>query len=374
MTNSLSSSCTVVKVEAFGVAIPLKKPMRMAGVRITHAENLIVRIETNTGIVGWGESASAPTMTGDLVTGMVCAVEKLFAPLVLGRSLSDRNIIMYDIDRAAIRNTGAKCAVDCALYDALGKAVGLPVYELLGGLKRKELRPMFLLGNDKIEDDLIEAKQKMADGIRFFKIKIGVKSVSDEIKSTKKLREILGPEVSICADGNMGLNSEGILQYVKGVENENLLFLEQPLRNENLQGMAVVASKIGVPICADESVGSSADIMALRRSRAASGVNLKIIKFGGISQVVHASHICQEIGFSINLACKVAESSIAAAAISNLGFVLSNLDWGISMTNHYLSDDLVNTPIFPANGVISVNSIPGLGVDVDEAKIRRYKI
>jgi L-alanine-DL-glutamate epimerase-like enolase superfamily enzyme len=74
------------------------------------------------------------------------------------------------------------------------------------------------------------------------------------------------------------------------------------------------------------------------------------------------------------LACKVAESSIAAAAISNLGFVLSNLDWGISMTNHYLSDDLVNTPIFPANGVISVNSIPGLGVDVDEAKIRRYKI
>jgi muconate cycloisomerase len=147
MTNSLSSSCTVVKVEAFGVAIPLKKPMRMAGVRITHAENLIVRIETNTGIVGWGESASAPTMTGDLVTGMVCAVEKLFAPLVLGRSLSDRNLIMYDIDRAAIRNTGAKCAVDCALYDALGKAVGLPVYELLGGLKRKELRPMFLLGN-----------------------------------------------------------------------------------------------------------------------------------------------------------------------------------------------------------------------------------
>jgi L-alanine-DL-glutamate epimerase-like enolase superfamily enzyme len=172
----------------------------------------------------------------------------------------------------------------------------------------------------------------------------------------------------------MGLNSEGILQYVKGVENENLLFLEQPLRNDNLQGMAVVASKIGVPICADESVGSSADIMALRRSRAASGVNLKIIKFGGISQVVHASHICQEIGFSINLACKVAESSIAAAAISNLGFVLSNLDWGISMTNHYLSDDLVNTPICPANGVISVNSIPGLGVDVDEAKIRRYKI
>ena len=91
MTNSLSSSCTVVKVEAFGVAIPLKKPMRMAGVRITHAENLIVRIETNTGIVGWGESASAPTMTGDLVTGMVCAVEKLFAPPFVPTSAGDAN-------------------------------------------------------------------------------------------------------------------------------------------------------------------------------------------------------------------------------------------------------------------------------------------
>ena len=368
-----AQSPVITRVDAMGVAIPLKKPMRMAGVRITHAENLIVRIEADNGMVGWGESASAPTMTGDLVPGMLCAVEQFFKPLLIGKEIFERNTLMQQVHRAVLRNSGAKCAVDSALLDLCGKTMEMPVYELLGGARRRELRPMHLLGNDSIDEDVKEARAKMADGISFFKIKVGVKPTEQEVESTRLLRQALGPEAILCADGNMGLSADQVIAYCDQVAEQNLLFLEQPLRSDNLQGMADLASRLSIPICADESVGSTADMMQLKTSGAASGVNLKIIKFGGLAAVVHASHLCEEIGFAINLACKVGESSIAAAGISQIGYVMSNLDWGISMTNHYLADDLVLEPVAPVNGVIRIDRKPGLGITVDEQKVQKYR-
>lgn len=364
----------IKKVDAIAVAIPLRKVMRMAGVRLSHAENLIVRIEADNGVVGWGESASAPTMTGDLLPGMVGAVQRLFEPILLGQNPLDRVRLMMRINHAALRNTGAKCAVDGALLDLCGKLMGVPVFELLGGARRDELRPMHLLGNERVEDDVAEAEEKLRAGIRFFKIKVGVKATEDEVRATRLLRKALGEDVILCADGNMGLSAEQVQAYCSGVEEQKLLFLEQPLRSDNLLGMARLASRVSVPLCADESVGSPADIMALSAAGAAAGVNLKTIKFGGLSPVVHASHLCEEIGFSINLACKVGESSIAAAGVVSLGLVMSNLDWGISLTNHYLADDLVREPVGPVDGVIHVPRRPGLGIEVDEKKVEQYRV
>jgi muconate cycloisomerase len=361
-------------VQAIAVAVPLHHVMRMAGVRISHAENLIVRIETEDGQVGWGEAASAPTMSGDLQASMVAAVEQVFAPLLVGQDPLQRARLMKRIEHAVHRNTGAKCAVECALYDLCGKLMGVPVFELLGGARRDELRPMHLLGNEKVEDDVREAQGKLAQGIRFFKIKIGVKPVEQEIRSTRLLREALGPDVTLCADGNMGLGAQQIQAYCEGVKDQGLLFLEQPLRSDNLLGMARLARSLAIPLCGDESVGSAADLVALSTAGAVAGVNLKTIKFGGLAPVVHASHLCEALGLAINLACKVGETSIAAAAVTHLGLVMSNLDWGISLTNHYLADDLALHPVAPVDGVIRVPRTPGLGITVDEARVDQYRV
>ena len=367
-------SLIISRVRAIAVSLPLRKPMHMAGVRITHAENLLVCIETAGGLRGWGEAASAPTMTGDFLPSMVAAVERGAAPRLEGRDACRYAALMAQIHAGMHRNTGAKAAVECALLDLVGRHYGVPVHVLLGGALRESVSPMVLLGNESPEADLGEAVRKRADGVGFFKIKVGVKSMEDEVRNTLALRRELGPDVLLCADANMGLTAAQTRAYCAGVEQAGLLFFEQPLRSDTLEEMSALARQVSIPMCADESVGSVSDIAALQRVGAIAGVNLKTIKLGGMTQVLRAGVFCQQHGLSINLAGKVAESSIAGSSILHLGAVVPNLDWGISMTNHYLAEDLVREPLASACGELRVNDRPGLGIDVDDAAVARFTL
>jgi muconate cycloisomerase len=371
---SKNPNLIIKKIEAIPVALPLKKPMHMAGVVIENAYNLIVRVETENGLVGWGESASAPTMTGDLLPGMVAAVRDYFAPLLVGQDALQHPLLMQRVHQEVYRNTGAKCAVECALLDVCGRYLEVPVFDLVGGAKRHQFQMMTLLGSGTCDQDLNDALEKQKNGFNFFKIKLGVRPIEEDIAHTINLRKHLGKHAILCADANMGLSDIDTITYCLEVMSEKLLFLEQPLRSNNPSGMAKVARKISIPICGDESITSIEDLMNLSSLGAIEGANLKIIKLGGITSVIHAALICETIGLSVNLACKVAESSIAAASLLHTGAVLPNLDWGISVTNHYLAEDIVKQPIIASGGQIELSRAAGLGVEVDESKIKKFTI
>lgn len=364
----------IKRVDAIPVALPLRKPMLMAGVRIEFAENLIVRIEAESGLVGWGEAASAPTMTGDLQAGMVAAIEQHLAPLLVGQDALQHAALARRCGHALHGNGGAKSAVDMALLDLVGRHVQLPVCDLLGGAMRATVKPMWLLGNKTVQEDIAEANEKRRAGFGFFKIKVGVKPVADEIAATHELRRALGPEIILCADANMGYDNVAARRYAIAAGEAGLLFFEQPLRDYDINGMAALAKISPVPLCADESIGSIKDIFDYHRAGAAAGINVKTIKLGGLSAAVQAAQVCESLGLAINLACKVAESSIGAASLVQLGAVLGNLDWGISVTNHYLAVDTVKDVIQPRDGVVAVSRRPGLGVEVVEAEIERYRV
>lgn len=363
----------VRRVDAVPVSLPLRKPMRMAGVRIAAADNLLVRVEAEGGLVGWGEAASAPTMTGDLREGMVAAVRDHLAPLVVGQDALEHARLGRLCRQALHGSNGAKSALDMALLDLCGKHLGVPVCDLLGGALRKSVRPMFLLGNATVEEDIAEARAKVTQGIRFFKLKIGIKPIAAEIAATRAVREALGPEVTLCADANMGLTLPQARQYAAAVADCNLLFLEQPLRDDDLQGMATLARQGAIPLCADESIGGTGDILACHAAGASAGVNLKTIKAGGLSATVQAAHVCEALGMEVNLACKVAESSLGAAALCHVGAVIARLDWGVSVTHHYLEADIARTPLAWRGGDLQVPMGPGLGIEVDEAQVERVR-
>lgn len=369
-----ASVITIKDIQAIPIAIPLKKPMHMSGVVITHAKNLIVRIEASNGLVGWGEAASAPTMTGDILEGMVAVVNDYFRPLVLGKRVHDHASLMQKIHQSVYRNTGAKCALECALLDLCGQHLQVPVYDLIGGAKRRIMYPMTLLGSGSSDEDLKDALSKLEQGITFFKIKVGVRPLEEDIQHSIRLRTHLGNNVTLCADANMGLDASQTIRYCEATKDIHLLFFEQPLHSGNLIKMAQVAKQIATPLCGDESISTVEDIQAHYEAGAIQGVNLKIIKSGGISQVIHAAHICEHIGFSVNLACKVAESSISAASLLHTGAVIPNINWGISITNQYLEEDLVMDRISPKNGAIELSNAPGLGITVNESQIHKYKI
>lgn len=364
----------IIRAEAIPVALPLKKAVVMAGERIERAYNLLVRVEAANGLVGWGEAASAPLMTGDVLPGMIAAVNNYLAPLVIGQDALRRAELAQRCARALLHNTGAKCAVDMAINDLVGHHLGVSVADLFGGALREVLQPMYLLGNPRVEDDVAEAKHKLEEGWSFFKLKIGIKDPREEARAAIEIRRHLGNGVALCADANMGMSFANARLFAEQAADANLLFMEQPLHSDDIDGMAALARVSPIPLNGDESIGSISSLLTLHRLGAIQGANIKTIKMGGIAPTVHAMSVCGALGLSINLAGKVAESSIAAAAIVQLGCIAPNLDWGLNITHHYLAEDVTDTPLLIERGAVRRPRGPGLGVAVSEAKVRRLRV
>ena len=360
------------RVDAIPVALPLTKPMKMAGVTIATAENVLVRIEAASGIVGWGEAAFAPTMTGDTQGSLVAAVRHL-APLMVGEDAWMRPGLMRRLGAALMGNTGAHSAVELALLDLAGRAANLPAIDLIGGAVRRAVAPMWLLGNATPEEDAAEAKKKLADGFRFFKVKVGAKSVDGDIASTLAVRAALGPDVPICADANCGFAPAASRRYLDGTRGAGLVFLEQPLGHHDLKGLAALARVSPIPLGADEGIHSLADIAA-HADAGAGGVSLKLIKLGGMSAAIEGARLCERLGLSVNIAAKIAESGIASAAAVHLACAAPAVDWGVSLTHFYLAADIVKEPLTITDGIVALPEKPGLGVDVDEAAVARLTV
>ncbi len=370
-TAQTPARAAIRRIEPIAVSLPMTKPMKMAGVLIKAADNVLVRVELDGGHVGWGEAASAHSMTGETVESMMAAVRHM-APALLDMDGADIEAVSTRMDQLMYYNQSAKSAVEMALHDALGKALGKPVYELLGGKKRGRVPVLWLLGTGSIDGDIAEAKAKQAAGFVAFKVKVGVGDPLDDALRTRKVCEALGRGLLISSDANQGYSLEQALAYVKAVDGSGLDFFEQPISGHNIDGMATLAAATGIPIGFDEGLHGMEDLLQHHERKAARGCSLKTIKLGGLKGVMHAAELCQKLGMHVNLACKVAESGIAAASLMQLAAAVPEVAWGVSISNQYLADDIVRATIKVVDGHAEVPVGVGLGVEVDEAKVRKY--
>jgi L-alanine-DL-glutamate epimerase-like enolase superfamily enzyme len=367
------SPLPIRRVDAIPVALPLKTPMKMSGITIATAENVLVRIEAADGRVGWGEAASAPTMTGDTLGGLVAAVRDHLAPLLVGKDAFNRPALMPALRRALIGNTGAHSAVEMALLDLTGSASKTRLVDAVAPKPlRTSVKPMWLLGNATPEEDIDEARAKAREGFHLLKLKIGVKPLADEIAAALAVREALGRKMPLCADANGGLTLANAKRYIERTRAARLAFVEQPLPHDDLAGLKALA-KLRVPIGIDEGIHSLADVTANARAGAA-GVSLKLIKLGGFTTAYEAAKLCRRLRLKINVAAKIAESSIATAAAVHLACVVPNVDWGVSLTHFYLAEDLVRQPLAIRDGAVALPQGPGLGIEVDEAAVERFRV
>jgi L-alanine-DL-glutamate epimerase-like enolase superfamily enzyme len=368
----IAAHARIKRIEAIAVRLPMAKPMKMAGVLIESADNVLVRIETDTGHVGWGEAASAPTMTGETMESMTIAV-RYIAPMLASCPLAGIEAAGSIMDGAMYGNHAAKAAVEMAWHDALGRALDKPVYELLGGKRRERVPTLWLIGTGNADADVAEAKRKLATGFVAYKIKVGVDTPAADAERTRRICAALGSGHLISADVNQGWTVDEAIDYVRAVADTSLDFLEQPVRGTDLAGMAQVAAASRVPIGFDEGVHSIADIARHHEMRAARGGSLKAIKLGGLKAVHQAAVLCDSLDMKVNLACKVAESSIGTAAVLHLAAAIPKLEWGVSLTSQYLAEDIVRAPIAFTDGHASVPAGAGLGVEVDETRVRHYE-
>ena len=361
------------RVDAIPVALPLRKPVKMAAETVTHTRNILVRIEAADGTVGWGEAASAPTMTGDTLAGLNAAVRDHLAPPLIGEDAWMRPALMRRLRSVLHGNTGAHSAVEMALLDLAGQASGLPLSDLVGGALRRDVAPMWLVGNASPQEDVAEAQAKARAGIRFFKLKVGVKPLDTEIAIALAVRKALGPDLPICADANCGFSYQAARRYLEAAREAGLLFLEQPFEDADLRGLAALVRGTAVPIGADEGIHSLRDIEGYAAA-GASGVSLKLIKLGGFAAALTAGALCRRLGLAINVAAKMSESSLGAAATVHLACAVDNIDWGVSLTHFYLGEDIVCAPLAMEDGLVALPGKPGVGVEIDEAAVARMRV
>jgi L-alanine-DL-glutamate epimerase-like enolase superfamily enzyme len=364
----------IKSIESIPVRIPLTTPVKMAGAVVRDADNVLVRITTDTGLIGWGEAASAPNMTGEMVEGIDAAVRFLapsLAGMSIGTDVSEIAAIHREMSWRMYANGSAKAAIDIALFDIAGQAAGKPIWALLGGKRRDDAPLIWLLGAGDEAAVVAEAKAKVAAGFRAVKVKVGGGDAVADASRTRAVRLALPKEVLVCCDANQGFSRDDARAYCRALVETPIDFVEQPLPKEDIEGFAMLAREFPMlPLAIDEGLHGLEDLEKFHARGAAAGGSLKLIKLGGLMQALDAARLAKRLDMRINLACKMAESSIAATGMLHLAAVVPDCAWGVSVTSQYLATDVTAKPLTHAAGFMKVPTVPGLGVAVDEARVR----
>ncbi|HET9717404.1 MAG TPA: enolase C-terminal domain-like protein [Pseudolabrys sp.] len=363
----------IKSIEPIAVSLPMLKPVIMAGEEVRRANNVLVRIQSENGFVGWGEVASAPLMTGETLESIVAAVNYL-SPSLCGHDAADIAGAHRTMNARMYGNPGAKAGIDIALHDLCGRAWGKPVHALLGQKKRDRMPLLGVIGGGDLDGDLRDAVKKKNSGLTAYKIKVGVDTPEKDAARTRAICGLLGAGVLISADANQGYTREQALAYIRAVEGSGLDFLEQPVAADDLDGMAAAAMGTQIAIGADEGIHSIYDIRRHHERGAARGVSLKAIKLGGLRSLTDAARLCDQLGMSVNISCKTGESSLACAAALQVASVIPEISWALTLTHTGLAEDVTATPLPAANGHAEILEKPGLGIEVDEDRVDRYRV
>jgi len=361
----------ITGVETFPITLTLKNPVKMAHITITESHNLLVKVTTDDGIVGWGEGVTAARLTGETQGRIEAAVEYL-SRLVMGEDPLARNRLWLRMTSALHENGTAIGAIDIALADIAGKAHGVPVHQLLGGAVRDVVGAITMVGSGNPQADAHEAAEKYSAGYRWFKIKLGLTDQATELETVRAVCEAVPSDAVIGADANEAWQEADAITFISRLDGLPVRFLEQPVPSDQPDALIRIAERVPIAICADQSVHSLHDIIRFGAS-AVAGVSLKLVKLGGITGVMRGAHLCEALNMHINLAGKVAETSVAAAANVHAAAAMHDFRYGTSPANQGLEADITVDPLLLTGGVYEVPSGPGLGVEVDEGLVESLR-
>jgi len=352
--------------------IPLRVPLHLASETITHAETLLIEARDAEGRSGWGEASAAPTMTGEVLAGMAEVAQRYLAPALQGRDLVSITDIAPLLARAIRGNPGAKAAAEMALLDLAARRAGRPLCDLLGTRQRDAVPAIAMIGGATDAAVLEAALAARARGFRHIKVKLGLRAdPREDAALILRLREAVGAHTHLSGDANMAWTLDAARVFLAALPEGALDYLEQPLPDDDLAGLAELASGTACPICIDEGLHGLRDIAAHRGI--AAGFGLKAIKLGGLLPTLEADRLVREGGMRSTLACKIAETSIGAAATLHLAAVLPDVGWGISVTHAMLTEDVASPGILLRDGQAWLPGGNGIGVVPDAALLEKFR-
>jgi muconate cycloisomerase len=336
---------------------------------------VIVRLRTSDGIEGIGEAVvpGGPWWGGESIKGIKALIDNYIAPLLIGRDASRVGAVAALLDRSIAGGQFAKAAVEMAIWDARGKALSVPLFDLLGGLYRDRIPVTWAVGAEPAEAVIREIEDKLASGSHAsFKLKMGAGEPADDVARVGQIAAALAGATSLRVDLNGAWDEQTATRWLPALEAAGIELIEQPLPAWNLDGLARLAGRLELPLMADESIRTPHDAARIARDHAASVLSVKIAKCGGLLPVQRIAAIAEAAGISCHGGTTI-ESSVGTAASAHLFCATPGVSAGSELFGPLLLDgDLVEEPIHYEDGHISPPRGPGLGVTLDEAIIDRY--
>ncbi|KIL38943.1 L-alanine-DL-glutamate epimerase [Gordoniibacillus kamchatkensis] len=315
----------IQSVEVLRQSTPLKKPFKTALRTVHEAESIIVRIQTDSGAVGWGEAPATVVITGDSLESIRAAIVNIFTPLLVGKSLLAYERILQDVHQSMIGSSSAKAAVDMAVYDLVAQHCGVPLYQFLGGYKN-EIETDYTVSVNSPKEMGEDAIRYMQEGFNVLKIKVGKDNIEEDIARIKEIRSCVGNAVKIRVDANQGWQVKDAIRTIRRMEDLGLdiELVEQPVKAHDIDGLKAVTDSVETPVMADEAVFSPAQAFEVLKRRAADMINIKLMKSGGIYKAQIINHIAEEFGVECMMGSMI-ESRVAISAAAHLAASKKNI-------------------------------------------------
>jgi len=380
----------IADIEIIHIALPTRREHKWTGLTEPIGGYILVRMTGEDGNVGWGEAPALKDWGGDYghyfgespgTTKHV--IGRYLGPAVTGCDSTNFVALNQCMDATIKGYPYAKGAIDMAAYDLAGRSRLVPVYALLGGKVRDAVPVTHSIGLLDIDQAVAECRLVVAEGIRTIKIKIGVDPARD-VEIVRRIREAVGETIDLCVDANQGYATvRDAIRTIRAMEPYVLKYVEQPV--EGIDRMAEVTRAIATPVMADESAWNAHDVLEIIERRAADIVSIYTTKPGGLYRAMEVAAVARaarllcnvngsvETGVgnlanihlaaaaeAVTLSCVVPVSMPAEAQTGNVGGI-------------YYTDDLIVAPFELKDGAIKVPDGPGMGIDVDEAKVAKYR-
>jgi len=383
------AALTIDRVQVLVVSLPERRKHPTATGSKRLGEYVIVKVHAG-GLVGLGEATVLKEWGGDHGRyfgehpGLtVKLIAELFAPAIMGEDAFAVEHILDKLDRVAKGYPYAKSSLDMALHDLIGKALGVPVYQLLGGLYRRRVRLAHSLGILEKRALLDEVEKAVEEGVRTIKLKVGLDPERD-VDTVASVRHLVGDSIDITVDANQGWpNPKTAIQTIKRMEPHRILFAEQPV--EGIWEMSRVAGAVDTRIMADESAWTPEDVLEIARLNAAEVISIYTTKPGGLLRARKVAAVAEAAGFSCNVNGSL-ETGVGNAANLHLAAALKPISEACvipvtapaealvtKIVGRFYLDDIVTEPFQYEAGELIVSDKPGLGIELDDAKVAKYQ-
>ena len=381
----------IQRIDTILIQLPTRREHKWTGLTEPIGRYVLTRMVDDSGNTGWGEAPALKDWGGEYgryfgespaIAGLV--IEKYLTPAVRGADPGNIVELHRRMDAVIKGYPYAKCAVELAAYDLAARRADLPVYALLGGAARTRIPVTHSIGLIGIAEAAAEAATVAAEGIKTIKIKIGVDPKRD-VEMVRAIRDAVGPNLELCVDANEGYATPGeAIRTIRQMEPYGLKYAEQPVMG--IERLAQVARAIDTPVMADESAWNAHDVIQIVERNAAEIVSIYTTKPGGLYRAMEVAAVCRAAGIVCNVNGSVetgvgnlANLHLAAAApaatLSNVVPVSTPAEEQRGQVGGiYYKDDLIKHGMKLMDGAIELPSGPGMGIDVDEAKVEKYRV